>query len=161
MSVKRFLNRFGRLTAADKDRIWQEIMANCDHVADCWVYRGTPDPVNSYGTKYIQGQKRIVSRFTLAYATRESMDIKADACHDTKKCAYAACCNPQHLDWGSHSENCKRREADEREVRLERLKEGWGEYPQPKLGHETHEEYMRTLCVQESGHEKSAAVGAA
>ncbi len=47
--------------------------------------------------KYIQGKMRTVSRFILAYSTRESLDLKDhDACH-IRDCPYRACCNPAHL----------------------------------------------------------------
>src|ERR1700722_14609807 len=106
------LDRFRRLTSAEKDRIREEIIANCDLTADCWVYRGTANPATCYGAKYIQGQRRTVSRFMLAYSSRESMTTKDDACH-VNECPYKACCNPQHLFWGSHSENCAQREAED------------------------------------------------
>jgi hypothetical protein len=147
------LDRFRRLTAADKDRVREEIVANCDLVADCWVYRGTKNPVTSYGMKYIQGKMRTVSRFMLAYSERESMNVEEDACH-IPDCPYRACCNPSHLFWGSHAENCKQREEQERISRLSRLTELPHLYPQPVLGHETHEQhalYLRTLyaCVDD------------
>jgi hypothetical protein len=134
------LDRFRRLTGAEKDRIWQEIIDNCDLVADCWVYRGTANPAKCYGMKYIQGRMHTVSRFTLAYSTRESLNTNDDACH-IPDCPYRACCNPQHLYWGSHPENCKQREEQERISRLSRLTELPHLYPQPKLGQETHKEH--------------------
>ncbi len=68
------LDRFRRLTLVDKERIREEILSNCDLIGDCWVYRGTENPTECYGMKYIQGMMRTVSRFMLAYATRESLD---------------------------------------------------------------------------------------
>jgi hypothetical protein len=125
-----------------------EILANCDLVADCWVYRGTPNPTLCYGIKYIAGTKRTVSRFMLAYATRESLDLKGyDACH-IRECPYRACCNPAHLFWGTHNENCKQREMEEQKSRKSRLLELPHLYSQPALGHQTHEQFGRSeTCV--------------
>jgi hypothetical protein len=124
------LDRFRLLTTQEKDSIRQEIINNCDLVADCWVYRTKNSA--GYGVKRIGGKVVTVSRFMLAYATRESLDVKADACH-VRECPYRACCNPVHLTWGSHSVNAKMREADKREYRSR----GANLLPVP-LGHETH-----------------------
>jgi hypothetical protein len=139
------LDRFRRLTGADKDQIRHEIIANCDLVGDCWVYRGTKNPATCYGMKYIQGQMRTVSRFMLAYSDREGLNTDDDACH-VRECPYKACCNPRHLFWGTHSENCKQREADAKASRLSRLTEEPSLYPQPVLGHETHEQHAAWLA---------------
>lgn len=124
------LDRFRPLTVVEKDRIRQEIIASCELMPDggCWVYRGTLT-ANGYGMKYIQGKMRPVGRFMLAYKTRESMDIKADACHGTAAgctctnpdadccCADSlwdcprSCVNPDHLFWGDHDNNCRERES--------------------------------------------------
>jgi len=128
------LDRFRRLTGADKDRIREEIIADCDLVGDCWVYRGTKNPATCYGMKYIQGRMRTVSRFMLAYSDRESMNVEDDACH-VRECPYKACCNPAHLFWGTHAENCKQREDYAKESRLSNLRELPHLYQQPLLGH--------------------------
>ena len=73
----------------------------------------------------------------LACSTVQSLDIKADACH-VRECPYSACCNPRHLFWGSHPENCKQREQEKREV-----KRRSAALPPMTLGHETHEEHRR------------------
>jgi hypothetical protein len=91
-----------------------EIFANCDLIGDCWVYRGTPNPAECYGQKWIEGRNRTPSRFILCCATGEPLDMDADACHDTVQCPYRACCNPKHLFWGSHADNCILREQDKR-----------------------------------------------
>jgi hypothetical protein len=129
------LKRFRRLTLADKDRIRQEIIDNCDLVGDCWVYRGTKDPATDYGMKYIGGMMHTVSRFMLAYDSRESLNTADDACHEDC-CPYAACCNPRHLFWASHAVNCAQRERDKREAR-----KLYRQIPPIPLGHETHSAY--------------------
>jgi hypothetical protein len=103
------LDRFRLLTADEKDHIYQEIVDNCELQADCWVWKGAKDSAG-YGVKYIQGKMRTVSRFMLAYTSRESMNVKADACH-IEECPLRTCCNPAHLFWGTHGENCLEREA--------------------------------------------------
>src|SRR5258708_26949249 len=133
------LDRFRPLTIEEKDSIRQEIIDNCDLVADCWVYKGTVTS-SGYGMKYIQGKMRTVSRFMLAYTRRESLDMEADACHDVSQCPHRACCNPHHLDWGTHAENAVQRERYEAESRQSRLLE-LPQWPQPAPGHETHEEH--------------------
>jgi len=131
------LDRFRPLTSEEKDTIRQQIIDNCVVAGDCWLYRGTINN-SGYGVKYIQGKARLVSRFMLCYSTRESLDVKADACHRTDQCPYRNCCNPRHLYWGSHSENAKLREQDARDS----VASHWLELPhlhrQPKLGHEAH-----------------------
>ena len=120
-------DRFRPLTPEEKDHIYQEILSECElmTLGGCWVYRGALTP-KGYGTKYIQGKMRPVGRFMLAYKTRESMDMKADACHgrpggsctnpDAEDCFDAvdcprSCVNPDHLFWGSHGDNCKEKES--------------------------------------------------
>jgi hypothetical protein len=105
------------MTAAEKERIKDEILANCELIADCWVYKGAINQ-KGYGMKKIGGVARTVSRFMLAYATRESIEkLGYDACHRDEICPYKACCNPTHLYWATKSENCKAREQRAREER--------------------------------------------
>jgi hypothetical protein len=142
------LDRFRRLTLEDKDRIREEIVANCDLVGDCWVWKGAKS--SGYGMKYIQGKMQTVSRFMLCYSTRESLNIDSDACH-VPDCPYKACCNPRHLFWGTHQENVDQRERDRHEAR-----EIYDVLPPVPLGQETHETYsvrteIRALCPRPLG----------
>ena len=103
------------LTAEDKERIKDETLVNCDLVADCWIYKGATNEYG-YGMKKIGGKVHTVSRFMLAYDTRESLEKPGyDACHKDEICPYKACCNPRHLYWATKSENCKAREKRARE----------------------------------------------
>ena len=128
------LDRFRPLTIEEKDRIRQEIVDNCDLVGDCWVWRGAKDSAG-YGIKYIQGTMRIVSRFMFCYSTRDSLSYTAhpyDACHTVEICPYRACCNPRHLHWGTHAENCKER-AMQKKLSRESCRLEWPSNPQPAL----------------------------
>jgi hypothetical protein len=105
------------LTAEDKERIKAETLANCDLIADCWIYKGASNPYG-YGMKKIGKKVYTVSRFMLAYDTRESLvNPEYDACHRDDICPYKACCNPRHLYWATKSENCKAREKRAKEER--------------------------------------------
>jgi hypothetical protein len=105
------------LTANDKERIKAEILGNCELVADCWIYKGAVNQ-SGYGMKKINGRACTVSRFMLAYDTRESLsNPEYDACHRDDVCPYKACCNPQHLYWATKSQNCLAREKRAREER--------------------------------------------
>ena len=115
------------LTRADKDRIRQEILDNCIRIDDCLVYCGARNP-QGYGLKRIGGKVHSVSRFMLAYETLESLNTSFDACHK-KECLFKACCNPEHLFWGSHSKNCEQREQAKQEYR--ELTEWFENNPQP------------------------------
>jgi hypothetical protein len=37
-----------------------------------------------------------------------------DDCHKSPLCRFKACCNPEHLFWDTHANNCKRRELEKR-----------------------------------------------
>jgi hypothetical protein len=37
-----------------------------------------------------------------------------DDCHRSPLCRFKACCNPEHLFWDTHANNCKRRELEKR-----------------------------------------------
>jgi hypothetical protein len=105
------------LTTAEKEAVKAEILANCDLVADCWIYKGASNEYG-YGMKKIGGKVHTVSRFMLAYDTRESLCKPGyDACHRDDICPYKACCNPRHLYWATRSDNCKAREKRKREER--------------------------------------------
>jgi hypothetical protein len=116
MSAPDRLPVYQTLSQTEKDRYRAEIVANCELVADCWIYLGALNS-DGYGVKRIGNRVHSVSRFMLAYSTRESMNIRADACHDPKQCPYKACCNPKHLFWATHSQNCRQREQAKREER--------------------------------------------
>ena len=133
------------LTLSEKDTLRKEIIAQCDLVADCWVYRTRNSA--GYGMKRIAGKVRPVSRFMLAYHSRESMNVPYDACHNDNKCSYRACCNPEHLSWGTRQENIDQRE---KKRNAERFDMRWVKDPVP--GHETHEEHAVWLAGLRTSH---------
>ncbi len=80
------------------------------------------------------------------YSTLESLDYPLDACHigdcpaNHGKRKYRACCNPLHLQWGTHAQNATQREAEARKAQFDFR---W--IKDPPLGHETHEEHAHWL----------------
>ena len=110
------LPKYPLLTQQEKERIRAEIVAKCEIVGDCWVYLGALDK-DGYGVKRCGNRTHSTHRFMLAYSTRESLNVPFDACHDTALCPYKACCNPAHLFWATHAENCKQREDKTRELK--------------------------------------------
>jgi hypothetical protein len=137
-ALERFDEARFRLKPTEKDRIWNEIIADCVLVADCWLYPKTNKA--GYGMKYYAGETRTVSRFTLAYVTRESLNIELDACH-VGHCPYKNCCNPAHLEWGTHRYNCEQRAQKRRESLESLLDPRWRKAP--ALGYERHEDYLK------------------
>jgi hypothetical protein len=119
------MGRFRLLTGEEKDCLYQEIRNKCEVRDGHWLYQGTLNNCG-YAMRYIAGQMRPVGRFMLCYKTRESLDVRADACHgrpgspcqnqDADDCADGldcprSCVNPDHLFWGTHGENCKQKES--------------------------------------------------
>jgi hypothetical protein len=111
------MNDFIPLNQAERDRIVQEILDDCDIDVDCWVYR-QPNG-EGYGVRRIAGRSRSVARFMLAASC--GLDLRmvsqeVQACHDDHKCRFRSCCNPKHLYWGTKEQNAKDRERSEREA---------------------------------------------
>src|SRR6266567_1354410 len=109
-------NKLPLLTQGEMAQIRAEILAQCEVVGDCWIYRGDLNR-DGYGIKRVQGKLHSVSRILLAFATGASLNCRFDACHDTSICPYKSCCNVRHLHWSTHPENCKQRERATRAIR--------------------------------------------
>jgi hypothetical protein len=99
------LRRFVDMTAKAKDEVYAEIMANITILAGCgcWLWNSRRDS-HGYAIKWIAGREFTVSRFMLAFHTRESLNFGKDACHRAQ-CLYKACVRPDHLEWDTHGEN--------------------------------------------------------
>jgi len=121
-TVKRAL-----LTQYEKDTLREHIVAQCVLAGDCWVFTG-PLSTGGYGRVLVNLKWVTTSRYMLAYSSRESLDIELDACHDLD-CPYKSCCNPRHLFWGTHEENCRMRWENDR---LDRTCDTWGRVGPPR-----------------------------
>ncbi len=97
------------MTADEQREFRQQIIAGCIGIGDCWVWNGARTP-NGYGNIRVGYTVRVVSRLALCLATGVSLSVQADACHKPV-CPSRACCNPAHLDWGTHQDNCAMRES--------------------------------------------------
>src|SRR5437660_1492215 len=114
MTTKAFEERFeikarGLMSIAEKDLLFKQIFEACTIEGDHWLFPTTES--QKYAKMRINGKTRTVSRFMLAYHTRENMDNirdedgnEVDACH-TQWCPYHNCVNPDHLFWASRSKN--------------------------------------------------------
>lgn len=119
MSLENFLREFGEADLHERESLvrlmyYRAIVAigRCTKHGDCWVYPGTND--NGYGVISIGGKRPTVSRLVLCCVTHKPLNYEMDACHKSPLCRYAACCNPDHLFWDTHRENCQRRELEKR-----------------------------------------------
>jgi hypothetical protein len=121
------------LTQHEKDILRVQIVARCMLVGDCWVFTG-PLSTSGYGRIKVNLKWVTTSRYMLAYSTRESLNIALDACH-ALDCPYKSCCNPLHLFWGTHSENCKMRWQNDR---LDRTVDAWGIVGPPRGAYDVH-----------------------
>jgi len=118
-----------RLTPQEKDRYYAEILADCKQVGDCLIYQGKKN-AKGYGVKKFGDRTHTVSRFMLAYATRESLSTldNHDFALHKSYCISRACCHADHLYWGTHSQNSYDRWADDRKREPLRLWQPEGEY---------------------------------
>ena len=92
------------------ERLWN--MVDIKEPAECWLWTGGKAG-NGYGTI----RKWANNRWVSAYAHREVLyltvgDPSANAPQALHSCDTPACCNPNHLSWGSNSQN--RRQARDR-----------------------------------------------
>lgn len=101
------------LSREEKIQIFNDIRANCDLVYDCWVWKGSLDD-DGYGRKRIKGKLHTTSRIMLAFYNGDALNHQGAACHKPE-CLDKACCNPQHLFWGSYRKNCLQREEEKRQ----------------------------------------------
>lgn len=119
MSIETFVQRFAEATQLDDGSFlrlmyYRAVVAigDCTKHGECWVYPRTN--AAGYGVVRIGGKQTTPSRLILCCATQKPLDYEMDACHTTPLCRSKACCNPEHLFWDTHAENCKRRELERR-----------------------------------------------
>ena len=92
---------------------------------ECWRYPNR-NP-GGYGVTSVKSKSRVASRLVLCIATGKPYDYRnedgelMEAGHRSPViCRYRDCLNPEHLFWINKSDNCKRREAEERSLKLAR-----------------------------------------
>jgi hypothetical protein len=104
------------MTPEEQREYRRKIISGCIGIDDCWVWTGARTSAG-YGKIRVGYTVRIVSRVALCLKTNSTLSTPADACH-IPECLSRACCNPAHLFWGKHQENCSMRE--HRDMRWER-----------------------------------------
>jgi|SRR5579872_5255879 len=102
------------LSAEDGKDVRTKILAMCKSIGTHRFWQGSRTPTG-YGRIKINGKLHTTSRVMLCITTNEPLNKKADACHKPRVCdGYRFCCSPDHLEWGTRSENSKQRERTKR-----------------------------------------------
>jgi hypothetical protein len=104
------------MTPDEQKEYRHKIVTGCVGIDDCWVWAGARTEAG-YGTIRVGISNRVVSRLAQCLKTGLNLSTPADSCH-VAECLSRACCNPDHLFWGKHQENCSARE--HRDMRWER-----------------------------------------
>ena len=122
VDVEWFLKHYGKDDARTVLRRAFECILECereDKPDSCWLH---PEFNNAgYAIVKIDDRSLTVSRLVLCAYTHKPLNYHNDqgefmeAAHKTPViCRHRNCINPNHLEWLTHSENCKRREAEKR-----------------------------------------------
>ena len=127
--TEKFLQRFGLDVVAEHNLRCEMVASAIRAIGDsikithgggtCWCHpRVNKD---GYGYTHVLRQSRIASRLVLCLDTGKPYNYHSDtgeymeAAHHTPViCRHRNCLNPEHLFWITKSDNCKRREAEER-----------------------------------------------
>jgi len=108
--INLLVSSYPLLSPEDREEVLTKIFASCKNIGTHRLWQGYRSP-RGYGHVKINGKLHTTSRVMLCIATNERLDKKADACHKAGICDdYEFCCSPDHLEWGTHSENSKQRE---------------------------------------------------
>lgn len=109
--IENFLvSSYPLLSPEDRKEVRTKILANCKKIGRHRFWQGYCSRPG-YGYVKVNFHLHTTSRVMLCIATNEPLDKKADACHKPDVCDdYEFCCAPEHLEWGTHSENSRRRE---------------------------------------------------
>lgn len=87
--------------ATSVTRFWR--LVNSGPVADCWIWKGDRDK-HGYGVFVYQGRRYGAHELALSFTTGEKKSDGFDTCH---ACDTPACCNPNHLRFGSRLSNVR------------------------------------------------------
>lgn len=74
------------------------------HPSGCWIWMGPMNSRSGHGQIKVNGQKYNAQRVALCLNTGKSLNYPLQACHKIE-CLAPICVNPEHLYWGSHSDN--------------------------------------------------------
>ncbi len=93
------------LTETDaRTRLWGRVTGNVD---ECWIWPGAK--LLGYGVMWIGGRPYYVHRLAVVHMTRQQIPSGLTVDHVAARgCKSRACCNPNHLEIVTRSENTKR-----------------------------------------------------
>lgn len=93
------------LTSADSNKFWKRVVVK--GVSDCWEWQGSID-TRGYGSVRVLGKMYRTHRY--AYMLSYGDIPRGEGHHGTvvmHKCDNRLCCNPHHLQLGSHADNMR------------------------------------------------------
>ena len=94
----------------DRDSLLKRLKEKLVPIGDCLLYGGAKNkdsrPNISVSAKGLN-TTLCASRVAYVIHTGKEFDYPADACHKDDICISKACCNVEHLFWGTHSKNMK------------------------------------------------------
>jgi len=88
-----------RISAVEFLRFWEKVDIQSD---GCWYWTGAVKGNQGYGTLGIQTRNMGAHRFSLLWFVGEPPEEGCQALHS---CDVKWCVNPEHLSWGTHSDN--------------------------------------------------------